>query len=184
MQNQKGNITLIIVGIAMLLIIGGGVGYFIIEKSIQKEEQKIVQQNQSKEEVKQKQEPQVYINYRDVYYINETGNKKIIAQSIKQSKNSDGLEYVKASLSPNKKFIMLGVLGWESVSVYIYDIDTGNIYNTKQSSSSFGNWLSDSRLQIIGECGMGISCGKFESINNIEPWNLKEIKDETGLENL
>lgn len=40
MQNQKGSIVLTIVGIIALLAIGGGVGYFVAKKPVQKEEQK------------------------------------------------------------------------------------------------------------------------------------------------
>lgn len=56
MPNQKGNITLIILGIVAIAIVAGGVGYFVAKKPSQKEEQKqekqIIQQQAQQEQQK------------------------------------------------------------------------------------------------------------------------------------
>lgn len=57
MQNQKGNIVLMIVGIVAILAIGGGVGYFVAKKPVQKEEMKDrVKERVQKQEQKTQQE--------------------------------------------------------------------------------------------------------------------------------
>lgn len=147
------------------------------------EEQKMYdarEKSQKTEEGKSQQvlKNEVLVEDGSVYYFDENGAKTSIAHRVVdtegQTKNFD---YREAELSPDKKFILLGGIGWEHVVVEIYDIESGKKYDTGESDSHFGMWLADSRIRIEGECGMGISCGVFESINSNEPWKLKKIKE-------
>lgn len=126
---------------------------------------------------KQSQES-VYIENGDVYYINESGEEEIIASSTDDEENIANIKsYEKAELSPNNEFIMLGSKGWEHVFVEVYEIESDAIYDTEESGSEYGEWLPDNRLRIVGECGMGISCGIFESIDSEKPWNMRKMSD-------
>lgn len=51
MQNQKGNIVLIIAGIVAVAILAGGVGYFVAKKPAQKEEQKQEKQQEQQKSI-------------------------------------------------------------------------------------------------------------------------------------
>jgi len=111
--------------------------------------------------------------------------KKIIARSIDNAaREIDNLRYEKAELSPNNKFVLLGSIGYEWINVEIYDIASGTVYRVKSldpdigtvSDGQMGTWLNDSRLQINGGCGMGISCGRYESVSASEPWIVDMIK--------
>jgi len=117
-----------------------------------------------------------YIEKDTVYYTNDKGEKIIVAQSINNPNDPfKNIIYRKAELSPNKKFILLGSVAWEAIIVEVYDISTGEIHSANASGSEFGEWLSDNILKIIGECGMGISCGIYESIDSRAPWVLERI---------
>src|SRR4030042_3218035 len=113
----------------------------------------------------------VYLENGDVYFINDKGEKITIVESVNDFKDPiNNKRYESAVLSPNKKFIALEGTGWEWSILEIYDIFIGKIYSTNENGSA--KWLPDSRLYVEGGCGMGLSCGIFESINNSEPWKL------------
>ncbi|MBT6690710.1 hypothetical protein HOB10_00035 [Candidatus Parcubacteria bacterium] len=113
-----------------------------------------------------------------VYHKGWDGEVKVIARSTEDPEDPvKNHTYYRAKLSPNKKFILLGSKGWEQVIEEIYEISSGEIHKLEASSSEYGNWLEDNKIRIEGECGMGISCGIFESINNEEPWELEKVAD-------
>ncbi len=112
-----------------------------------------------------------------VYYINENDEKIFVVQSIDNLTDLKNVNYEKAELSPNKKFILLGSKGWEQINLEVYDVSTKKINKANASGSGFAEWLEDSRLKVVGECGMGISCGIYESSDNKTPWVLEKIQD-------
>lgn len=69
MQNQKGNIILIIVGIIALLAIGGVIGYFVVKKPSQQQEQQksiseITEQKNQQPEAKDEMADWQYYNHK------------------------------------------------------------------------------------------------------------------------
>lgn len=120
----------------------------------------------------------VFIANGNVYYTNQNGDRITVAQSTNNPDNPViDITYKNVELSPNKKFILLGSMRWTTIVFEIYDISSREIYNTKESSNKFGEWLPDNRLKITGTCGMGISCGIYESVSNKTPWIMKKIAD-------
>lgn len=121
----------------------------------------------------------VYIDSGKVYYIDNKGVKTIVAENYRnpsiEDEEAGTVAYKKAELSPDKRFILLGSVGWENVKVEIYDLSTKKKYDTGEASAAFGQWMPDNRLRIEGECGMGISCGVYESINAEEPWKMQKV---------
>jgi len=119
-----------------------------------------------------------YIENGTVYYTDEKGKKIIVVQSINDPSDSvKDITYKKAELSPNKEFILLASIRWEAVSIEVFDISTGKIHKANASGFGFGEWLPDNKLKVVGECGMGISCGIYESIDSRAPWVLERIGD-------
>lgn len=113
-----------------------------------------------------------------VYYTDEANKKVGIVQSTKHAENEiRNVTYKKAELSPNKQFIMLGSTGWEWQTVEIFDITTGQLQLANASGANFAEWTADNKLKVIGACGMGISCGIYQSIDNTVPWILEKIED-------
>jgi|GEM_PF-5592039 len=123
----------------------------------------------------------VYIQDDKVYYYNGSHDfAQIIATSINEPGDpTRNIKYNKAILSPNGRFIIMRYAGFEWLVEQVYDTITGNIYRLDASSSKGGTWLDDNRIRIEGECGMGISCGIYESVNSSEPWILERIGDYT-----
>ena len=120
-------------------------------------------------------EPQAYIQDGNVYYVNESGEKIKITESITNPKNPvDVQNYKKVLLSPNNKFIALISLGWEIIGVEVYDIQNKKMYQANEAGNNL-SWLPDNRLKLIAECGMGISCGVYESEDNLKPWIFKKV---------
>ncbi len=114
-----------------------------------------------------------------VYYSDELGVKKIVAQSdYKETPTAvSGYTYKFAQLSPNNKFISLGSIGHESVSFEVYDISSAKTHLVNATGFDFGYWLNDNRLLVVAEGGMGISNGIFISKNGTEPWIMEKIGD-------
>lgn len=134
------------------------------------------------EEIETKNEnafDKVFIFEGSVYYKKDdiTGTKKIAAAKVDHDDPVNNFTYHAAKLSPNKKYILLGGTAWEHVVEEVYIIDTEEAHRLEASSSSYGRWLEDNRVRIEGECGMGISCGIYESIDSDEPWILEKIAD-------
>lgn len=134
------------------------------------------------EEIETKNEnafDKVFIFKGSVYYKKDdtTETKKIATAKVDYDDPVNNFTYYEAKLSPNKKFILLGAKAWESVVEEVYDMDTEEIHRLEASGSNYGEWLEDNRVRIEGECGMGISCGIYESIDSDEPWILEKIGD-------
>jgi hypothetical protein len=111
-----------------------------------------------------------------VYYTDELGVKKIIAQSdYQETPTTSGYTYRFAQLFPSNKFISLGSIGHESVSFEVYDIASAKTHLVNATGSDFGYWLNDDRLLVVAEGGMGISSGIFISKNGTEPWIMGKI---------
>ncbi len=108
-----------------------------------------------------------------VYLVDQKGQKTLISQEVVDPNNpvnENSIRY--ASLSPSKKFIAIGKVQWEGVYLDIYEIKSQKTYPATATGHEFGEWLSDDRLIVFGECGMGIDCGIFVSRNNQQPWNM------------
>jgi hypothetical protein len=113
-----------------------------------------------------------------VYFINDNGQKIVVAEEVDDSENPINSTSIKfASISPNKKFISIGGTQWESVFLDVYEISTAKTHSATATGGFFGDWLPDNRILVIGGCGMGIDCGIFVSKNNQEPWNMKQVFD-------
>lgn len=118
-----------------------------------------------------------YIKDGSAYYKDENGLEIIIAQRVDgPEKEINNIVYKKSTLSPDGKFILLESVGWEWKNTGVYEINSKEIHKVNESGSTT-LWLGDNRIRIEGECGMGISCGIFESINSKEPWQLERISD-------
>jgi len=123
-------------------------------------------------------DPSLICKNNSVYYIDKDGKQITVAQAIEDSNNhvnDEGYEF--ASISPNKKFISVGGVRWESVIFNIYEISSGKTHTATAKGYNFGNWLPDNRILVIGECGMGIDCGIFVSNNSQEPWKMSQVFD-------
>ncbi len=127
-------------------------------------------------QVDDNQELGVYIEDDVVYYVDEQGEKEIIAKS-NRAEDLMSKIYKFAQLSPNKKFIALGSTGWEVVNLEVYVIETEEIHTANETGHDFAEWLPDSRLKVFGGCGMGVSCGIFESVSAEKPWNLELVEE-------
>lgn len=142
-----------------------------------------VKENTSKQEseqVAQEEESMVknvILENGAVYYVNENDEKRLVVKSVDDKTDLENVNYEKAELSPDKKFILLGSKGLESVNVEIYDVSTKKIHKANASGSGYGEWLTDGKLKVVGECGMGISCGIYESADSDIPWVLEKIQD-------
>lgn len=120
-----------------------------------------------------------------VYYTNAKGEELKIAEAVNDpdpQKVTSNLEYVKALTSPNGKFIVLVARGWEWHIVSVYDMNSGQA-NMADFHGSEVEWLKDNRLKVYGDCGMGSSCGTYESADNNKPWVMKKV-DKAVDENL
>lgn len=122
-----------------------------------------------------------YIEKGVVYYVKNNGEKIVVARSVDDPKNpAANIGYRKAILSPDRRFIALGSVGWEAVSLEVYDISTGKIHQTNATGLDYGHWLYDDRLLVIGQCGMGIECGIFLSKDGNQPWIMEQVGDPPG----
>lgn len=116
-----------------------------------------------------------YVEKGDVYYEDEKGNKIKIAESLIDHKDPNNtVQYKKATLSPNKKFIAMFWTGFEETSIDIHNLNTGETKRADVSDSHF-NWLEDGRLRVEGQCGMGIACGNYESVSADKPWKMEKV---------
>lgn len=120
---------------------------------------------------------QAIIENGNVYYINDQGEKITIATSVNDPENVvNNFTYKFAQISPNGKYVLYGGTGWEWINEYIYDIASKETHKLAASSSDYGQWLNDNRVRIVGECGMGISCGTYESTSTETPWELEIVE--------
>ena len=122
-----------------------------------------------------KPESCAYVDEGDIYYEDEKGNKTKIAESTIDNKNPDNtVQYKKAALSPNKKFIAMYWVGFEWTSIDVYNLNTGVKRKADASDSDF-YWLEEGRLRVEGKCGVGIACGNYESVSAERPWKMEKV---------
>ena len=119
---------------------------------------------------------EVFIKDGDAYYIEPDGTRKIIARHLDSEENPvKSFHYNGAVLSPSKRFVLLGVGGWEGFWSEVYDFKTSKLYQVNGTGNTY--WLSDNRLLTLG-CNDGMGCfdsGIYLSINGVTPWKMNNI---------
>lgn len=122
------------------------------------------------------QKGDVYIKDGTVYYIEGNGSTKSIGKSEK-SYTGDNInqnyEYKEATISPNKHFVLMSGVGWETDFEDIYDLRADKIYSLESRGATY--WLSDGRIIIMGGLGLGIDSGIYQSVNANQPWKLVKV---------
>jgi hypothetical protein len=103
--------------------------------------------------------------------------KKVIAQGLEAENVSDIYmieTYLKASLSPNGKFVALQAVGFEDYFVSVYGVNIG-LVGEKIYGEVVG-WTNDGRLEI-NACNLaGEECRQFISASAQEPGVMEEVR--------
>ncbi len=115
--------------------------------------------------------------FGDIYYISEEGEVLELAIS-KTPENGmadahlDTVKYLRATMSPNKQFILIQALCWESSCSVIYDLKNQKRHLTSVSTMDM-QWQDDGIIKAVGPCGsLGMLCGEFRSYSTLSPWML------------